>query len=215
MGLIVPEDKGDLLFSSEIASNVPNPVAIVPEDQGHQLDSFIVTPSTPGTSVPVLEDQESLYSNPIIASSSSETEATIPEGDIASTIPGVQNNQASSGSVHCDSRQTREKEDICLPINDQVEGKPTRKQPDQDRPNELVEPEQDGSQDAQYNGPRNPPLTNADNDIKRCSNAKRTLCCDGPARLTQWVSNCFICVFLFLLYYPCMPPTPPKNRRES
>lgn len=215
-GSIVPEDKEDPLFSSDTASNVSETLAIVPEDQEHQLDSFIVTPSMPGTSVSISEDQGPLYSNPIIASSSSETEATIPEGNVASTIPGEQTNQVSSDSIHCNSRQTRDKGDICLPINDQVEPEPSLRQPSQDRPNKFIEPEQDEFEEPKYTidyGPKNPWLANADDYRKRCSNTKKTLCCDGPSRLTQWVSNCFFCMFLFLLCYSYL--LPPQKQREN
>lgn len=214
--LSVPGRQKGGFISSNIALNAPETVAIVPEDQELLLDNSIVTSSTPETDVPISKDQGLLHLGSKIALSTSDTDLPVPEDDTALTISDVQS-EVFSGTVPCDSKQTRDEGLSCPTIYNQLGKKPRpgRKKPQRNQPEDFIEPEQDTSEESdsvEYGLP-NPWLTNSDDDRKRCSNTKYTLCCDGPSRLTQWVSDCFICRFLSLLFILTRPP-PPKNQLE-
>lgn len=175
-GSIVPDDKGSQLVSSRIDSNTLETVVPVQENRGPLLDSLLVIPSGP------------------------KAETTIPEVRIASTLAGEEEDRGSSASLPCDPKsggqQTRRRELSC-PTYHQLEKKPRRTRPETNRPENLVEPEQGLGEDPVEYGTPNPWIYGFDNHPKRCSNRKRTLCCDGPAKLTQWVSNCILCAMSF------------------
>lgn len=185
-GPIVPEDKGGQFVSSDIALNAPETVAVIPDDQGRLLDNSFIRPSTP------------------------KAEMTVPEDYIASTASGVQYDQSYSASVPCNSedsgQQTGKRDLFCPAINNGLQQKPRRKFPDLNRPEDLVEPNQDGM--GEEYGEANPWISGLDDNLKRCSNKKRTLCCDGPSQLTQWVSNCFLCTSFLYFVIPTRPSSP-------
>ena len=174
-GLIVPDDKGSRLVSSRIDSNALETVETVQDNRGPLLDSLLVIPSGP------------------------KAETTIPEVGIASTLADQEENRGSSASLPCDPKsggqQTRR--ELSCPTYYQLEEKPRRTRPETNRPETLVEPEQRFGEDPVEYGTPNPWIYGYDDHQKRCSNRKRTLCCDGPAKLTLWVSNCILCAMSF------------------
>lgn len=219
---IVSEDKGVPFVTSNIASNAPETVVVAPQNQERPGGSSIITPSTPETGVSDSGGQDDLYPSSITALSISDSKATVSGGQIAPTTPDVQNSQIPSDNVPCNSDQhTGDKELLFCPANsddadedgdedgDGDEGrkyKPGRHPPVLDRPENLIEPDQDrvsGPGEEKYPKP-NPWIIGPFRKKKKCNDGKHTLCCDGPLRMPQWVSHC----------YECTISGPPPTRRN-